>query len=281
MMAVPKLPGYELLHCLGGGMLTSVYAARAFGETALCAVKLPRPDWADQPIAVKLLQREARAALAVAHPSLVRVINAHVLAPPHYLALAMLAGESLRRRLRRDYRLDMESALWIVRQIAEALAALHRKGFIHGDVKPDNIRLVADGHAVLLDLGFAHRAGENASLLEAGYILGTVDYLAPELCGPEPHDEPRSDIFSLGVTFFELLAGGLPFPPGTVIEVMRRRQTDAPKSLFDCLEHAPRGLAHLLSRMLAPEPQDRPSASALVHELVGLEISTLAGRRAG
>src|SRR5262245_15315031 len=131
MMAVPKLPGYELLHCLGGGMLTSVYAARALGETALCAVKLPRPDWADQPIAVKLLQREARAALAVAHPSLVRVINAHVLAPPHYLALAMLAGESLRRRLRRDYRLDMESALWIVRQIAEALVALHRKGFIH------------------------------------------------------------------------------------------------------------------------------------------------------
>lgn len=280
MMAVPKLPGYELLHCLGGGMLTSVYAARAFGSETLCAVKLPRPDWADQPIAMKLLQREARAALAVAHPRLVKVADAHVFAPPYFLAMIMLPGESLRRRLRRDFRLDTASALWIVRQIAEALSALHRKGFIHGDVKPDNIRLVSDASAVLLDLGFAHRAGENASLLEAGYILGTVDYLAPELCGPEPHDEPRSDIFSLGVTFFELLTGALPFAPGAVVDVIRRRQTDTPRSLADCLEVAPRGLTLLLERMLAPRPQDRPSAAALVHELVGLEISALAGRRA-
>ena len=82
MMAVPKLPGYEILTCLGGGMLTSVYAARAVDTDVPCAVKMLRPDWKDQPIAIKLLQREARACLAVEHPHLVRLVDQHVMKPP-------------------------------------------------------------------------------------------------------------------------------------------------------------------------------------------------------
>ncbi len=279
-MPAPTVPGYELLHCLGGGMLTTVYAARSYESEGLCAVKLPRPEWSDQPIAVKLLQREARAAFAVAHPSLVKVIDAHVLKPPHFLAMEMLSGESLRRRLRRDYRLDTTSAVWFARQIAEALSALHRKGFIHGDVKPDNVRLLADGRAVLLDLGFAHRAGENASLFEAGYILGTVDYLAPELCGPEPHDDPRSDIFSLGAMLFEMLTGELPYESGGVVDTLRRRQTDPARFLSEWLENVPRGLATPVNCMLSRHPQDRPNAVAVVQELIACEIATLRGRRA-
>src|SRR5208337_4788275 len=123
------------------------------------------------------------------------------------LVMELLPGESLRRRLRRDYSLDAPTVLWIARQSAEALAALHRKNFIHGDVKPDNIRVAGHGRAVLLDLGFAHHPGENAAFLESGYILGTVDYLAPELCSREPRDDIRSDVYSLGVAMFEMLAG--------------------------------------------------------------------------
>ena len=74
---------------------------------------------------------------------------------------------------------------------------MHRAGFIHGDVKPDNIRLVDDGKAILIDLGFAHRPGENASFLKRGYVLGTVDYLAPELCEFSPDADQGSDLFSL------------------------------------------------------------------------------------
>src|SRR5258707_14753252 len=109
-----------------------------------------------------------------------------------------LAGESLRRRMRRDYCLDQATALWIARQNAEALAALHRKGFIHGDVKPENIRLVNVGKAILLDLGYAHRPGENVAFLEKGYILGTCNFLAPELCGDTPKDDLRAAIYRLG-----------------------------------------------------------------------------------
>src|SRR5271154_1663446 len=90
MMAVPKIPGYELLSCLGGGIMTSVYSARAVAGDASCAVKLLRPDWQDQPVAVKLLQREARACLAVQHKHLVKLQSAHVTSPPYFLVMDML-----------------------------------------------------------------------------------------------------------------------------------------------------------------------------------------------
>ena len=107
MHALPKIPGYQLLEPLGGGPMTCVYAAREQASDAACAVKVLREEWADQSTAIKLLQREARAGLAVRHPHLVRVLDAHVTRTPHFLVMELLAGESLRRRLRRDYRLDL------------------------------------------------------------------------------------------------------------------------------------------------------------------------------
>src|SRR5262245_59249204 len=176
MRALPKIPGYELLGCLGGGALTRVYSARDSNDDSACAVKVIREDWRDPSTAVKLLQREARAGLAVNHRHLVRTSYVHVTRPPYFLVMELLPGESLRCRLRRDYRLDVATALWIVRQTAEALEALHRAGFVHGDVKPENIRLVSEGAAKLIDLGFAHRLGENAAFYRHGYVLGTANY---------------------------------------------------------------------------------------------------------
>ena len=275
----PAIPGYELLSCLGGGMMTSVYSARASEDEGLCAVKLLRPDWQDHPTAIKLLQREARACFAAQHPHLVKLQHAHVTRPPYYLVMDLLPGESLRRRLRRDYSLEPAEALWIIRQITEALAALHRAGFVHGDVKPDNIRLVRDGHALLLDLGFAHRPGENAVLHEEGYILGTANYLAPELCGSSPTDDFAGDIFSLGITLFESLTGQLPYPVGSVLETMQRHQARAPSNVRDYQLSLPFGLAESLDRMLALSAQDRPRAPALVHQLITCEIAALARRK--
>ncbi len=280
MKVLPKIPGYELLTCLGGGMITSVYSARDCRNDSACAVKVLRPDWEDQPVAVKLLQREARACLAVRHPHLISLREAHVMTAPHYLVMDLLPGESLRRRLRRDYQVPMPTALWIARQTAEALAALHRKGFIHADVKPENIRLIDAGKVVLLDLGFAHRPGENASFQEKGYVLGTANYLAPELCGKEPTDEHRSDIFSLGVTLFEMLTGELPYPQGNQLETMRRHRSDDPKLLTDHLRDAPAGLTEIVDAMLSRKPEDRPRSDKLVQELIRYEIASLRLRRA-
>src|SRR5262245_51264821 len=121
MQALPKIPGHEILARLGGGLLTTVYSARDQADDSPCAIKVIREDWEDRGTAIKLLQREARACLAVRHPHLVRLRYAHVLRSPYFLALDLLSGESLRRRLRRDYRLDVPTALWVTRQTAEAL----------------------------------------------------------------------------------------------------------------------------------------------------------------
>ena len=275
MQSAPPVPGYELLQCLGGGPLTAVWSARDRASDEDCAVKVLRAEWEGQPTAVKLLQREARTGLRVRHPHLVRFRDAHVLRPPYFIVMDLLRGESLRRRLRRDYRLGAATAVWVARQTAEALAALHRAGFVHGDVKPDNLRLVEDGTAVLLDLGFAHRPGENAALLADGYVLGTANYLAPELCGDEPAGGPAADLFSLGVTLFEALTGQLPYPAGTLAQTMRRHGCDPPADIRRLAAALPPRLASLVMGLLAHRPEDRPRAAAVVRQLVTLEIALL------
>jgi serine/threonine protein kinase len=279
MMPLPHIPGYDLLTPLGGGLLTAVYTARELDTDVLRAVKVLRPDWEDQPTAIQLLQREARASLAVQHSHLPALRQAHVMKPPYFLVMDLLPGESLRRRLRRDYQLPVREAVWIARQVSQALAALHQAGFLHGDVKPDNIHLTGDGNAVLIDLGFAHRPGENASILEKGYILGTVDYLAPEMCGAELADGQPSDLFSLGVTLFEMLTGQLPYPRGTVRQVLRCRQSDPPADIRRWARGLPPALVRLVTRLLARRPDERPPTLAVVRQLIALEIATLQKRK--
>src|SRR5207237_5661226 len=135
-----------------------------------CALKLPREIWPGHTTAVRLLRREHRALCAVRHPHVVRLLDANLAGSPYFLALEYLDGETLRDRLQRDYSLDLRIAAWLGRQIAEALAALHRAGFIHGDVKPENVRVLEAGTAVLVDLGFTHRPGENGVFADEGYI---------------------------------------------------------------------------------------------------------------
>src|SRR5262245_9325458 len=107
MKQVPEIPGYELFKCLGGGPLTTVWQAREGESEAPCAVKLLRTELWDDTTAIKLLQREARAGLRVRHPHLVGFRHVHVTQPPYFIVMELLGGESLQRRLRRDYRLDL------------------------------------------------------------------------------------------------------------------------------------------------------------------------------
>lgn len=276
MQPPPRIPGFLFLQRLGGGPMTVVYEARDTQTGAACAVKLLREDWDDQATGIKLLQREARAGLTVRHPHLVRITHAHVLQPPYYLVLELLPGESLRRRLQRDYSLPVPDALWITRQIAEALTALHQAGFLHGDIKPDNVRLTGDGTAILTDLGFAHRPGENAAFLRAGYVLGTANYLAPEQCDEFPTEDFSSDLFSLGVMLFEMLTGRLPYPPGSLRQTFRRHRCDPPARLAASY---PPALSQLVEELLAHEADERPTAARVVQQLVNLEIATFRLRR--
>src|SRR5579859_7428711 len=131
MAPIPQFPGYDLSHRLGGGPLTCVWAARESNSDQAVALKFARPDCDDPELATLLLGREARAGLAIRHPHLVPIRSASLESAAPFVVMDLLSGESLRDRLRRDYRLDARTALWVARQTAEALAALHRVGYVH------------------------------------------------------------------------------------------------------------------------------------------------------
>ena len=279
MPPLPHVFGFDVLRPLGGGPLTEVFAARRHADDRLCALKLPRETWPGHTTAVRLLRREYRALRAVQHPNVVRLLDAHVTDPPYFVALEYLDGETLRDRLQRDYALDLRSAIWIARQMAEALAALHRAGFIHGDVKPDNVYILDNGTAVLVDLGFTHRPGENGVFADDGYVLGTANYLAPELRGETPDDGFAADWFSFGVLMFEMLTGALPYAHGTVAEMLAERGIDlAADGQLHVAQAWPPRLMALLKRLLTAQPPARPPAVLVIHELIALEIAAL-GRR--
>lgn len=277
MHALPDIPDYELLARLGGGPYSDVYSARALATGTPRAVKVVRDDGPDADAAVLLARREARALRAVKSQHVVRLRDVHVGEAPYYLVLDLLGGESLRERLARDYALDVRTALWVARQTATGLDAVHRAGFLHGDVKPDNVQL-DKGTAILLDLGFSRKPGASSD----GYLLGTANYLAPELCGDDPVADFAADWFSFGVTLFETLAGHLPVAGGNVRETMEQRRTNDLRLALDGVAEAwPARLADLVEALLHPHAAARPNGTVVLRELIALEIATLGLRRAG
>lgn len=271
--------GYQLEQCLGGGPMTVVFAAREEATDRAVALKLIRPDWEDPTIALHLLRREARVGSRVRHPHLVPIEAAYLDDPLPFLVMPRLRGESVRERLRRQYRLKISEAVWIARQTAQAVEALQKAGCLHGDVKPENLIWTEDGTVVLLDLGFAHRPGENIPFFEQGYLLGTPHYLAPELCGPNPEESLASDRFSLGVLIYELLTGQLPYPRGSLNEVLTQHHQEEPA---DIRQHRrlPERLARLVMRLLERSPENRPSIRTVIANLITLEINLLRRRSA-
>jgi eukaryotic-like serine/threonine-protein kinase len=264
----PRLPGYVLGVRLGGGSTCDVYSAVDLRGRASLAVKVLREDAARDPTNVQLLVREAQVGMSIRHKHLVRVVRAGVdESQPMHLVMERAPGRSLRRVLNAKGWLNAHVTCTIGRQVAGALAALHAAGFVHGDVKPDNIHVCAGPTATLLDLGFAHQPDDDHGLLCDGYILGTANYVAPELCEQPERDTPAADIFSLGVTLFEVLTGHLPYPQGNVGETMLQHRDAVPESLWRWQGGWPLGVADMVDRMLARNPDARPTAKTVEREL--------------
>jgi len=186
-----------------------------------------------------------------------------------------LIGTTLRQQLDSKRRMAVPTALWVARQIAEALAALHNQDWLHSDVKPANISIAPDGHATLLDLGFCQPFCHEGSAAN-DTIRGTFLYIAPETVTSSVATDVRSDIYSLGATLYEMLAGVPPFSAPTLADLARLHREAKPRCLRSLLPELPKTVASLVHRMLAKEPLRRPqSANALVHALISLEIESL------
>jgi serine/threonine protein kinase len=270
-----------LVEFAGSGSLARIFRARPADAAAdrppTYAVKMLRSCWKDDPRAIRLLQREAVVGQGVSHPHLVPILAAYVLELPRLLVMPWLEGASLAVRLVGGQQFGVPEALWIVRQTAEALDALHQAGWMHGDVAPGNVHVSRSGHVTLLDLNFARRRDETGSAVDRP-IMGTCAYLAPEYLTSALRPDIGSDIYSLGAVLFELLSGRRPFAAETLAELAMRHRQAAPLDLLRLAPHVPREVIRLVRRMMANEPLRRPQTRELIDRLVSLEIATFSQR---
>lgn len=278
---VPAQAGsWRLAGLLGEGALARVYAAAPVdspaNRPAAYALKLLRPHLSDSAEATALMRREALVGRLVADPHLVAILAAHVLEPPYFIVMPRLAGESLAALLQRENRLNVLRALWIARQTAEGLEALHERDFLHGDIKPSNIQIAPTGHVTLLDLSFARPIRDDSSLVSQS-LMGTLNYLAPEQLGSTLRSDQRTDIYSLGATFYEMLVGEPPFVAHDLAELLQMHRQERPKPLRTMRSDIPSPVAKLVGDMIAKEPLRRPqSMGEVIRALVRLEITETA-----
>ncbi|HFE66303.1 MAG TPA: serine/threonine protein kinase [Chloroflexi bacterium] len=242
----------------------------------------------DRPVALKILdskliqkdetfirrfRREARAVARLRHPNIVQIYTTGM-TPDNYYYIAMeyVGGGSLAEQLqtlsRQGQVLETKRTLYIVRQVASALAAAHRAGIIHRDIKPSNILLRADGEPVLTDLGIAKMSSEK-TITRTDELVGTPYYMSPEQVSSQPVDA-RSDLYSLGMIMYEMLTGKRPFTGNTPWEILSKHMTDTPRPVEELRPDISPSVALIVHTCLAKNPEDRyQSAEELVTALDG------------
>src|SRR5256712_5301844 len=247
---------YRVLRRLGAGGMGTVYLAEHVHLGRLTAVKLLCPPLcADDPSAEQRFRQEALLVAKVRHPSGAQVYDFDSLPHcPFLLAMEYVAGETVAQQLKRDGPFPIPEAIRVLRTVADALNHVHWIGILHGDLKPQNIMLGPGGDVKLLDFGVAH---EMAQLVAADtFRPGTLAYMSPDqLLGDALG--PASDIFSLGVVFYEMLTGRLPHAGTTVAELRMQRLLPPPIPLNWLRPTLSRALADVVARALHPAPAER------------------------
>ncbi len=280
--ALPPIGNWQPTRVIGEGTFTRVYQARPVdrGDVSPCYVlKVLRPKWEEDPRAVALIRREAQVGRTLSNPHVVPVLAHGAQQPPFYITMPLLPGATLAAHLGAGLSLPLPVALWIARQVAEGLNGLYTvANMMHADVKPSNIFVAPDGHATLIDLGYAQPIDQHPSLDDRP-IVGTLSYIAPEMVTSALAADIRSDIYSLGVTLYEMLAGTLPFAATDPATVAVLQRDAVPRRLDQLNPGIPSQVADLVQRMLAKEPLRRPQTPAdLAASLVALEIKYFAHR---
>jgi eukaryotic-like serine/threonine-protein kinase len=254
---------YAVERELGRGGMATVYLARDLKHERFVALKVLHPELAYALGSDRFL-REIKLAARLQHPHILSVHDSGETQGFLWFTMPFVAGESLRDRLRREKQLPVDDALRIAIEAARALDYAHREGVIHRDIKPENILLTQDGDTLVADFGIGRALGTPQSgdtLTESGVIVGTPAYMSPEQSAGERDLDGRTDIYSLGVVLYEMLAGEPPFTGPTAQAIMAHRLTGTPRPVHELRELVPEQVEQALSRSLARVPADRFSSA--------------------
>ncbi|MGD0090272.1 MAG: protein kinase [Planctomycetota bacterium] len=251
---------FKLLKKLGEGGMGAVYLAEDTNAGRQVALKLLPKKHAGDSEFLSRFRREARAAGQLNH---VNIVSAHTVGEEmghHYLVMEYVEGEPLDKMLKREGSLPCDKALEIVMQVARGLKHAHEHGIIHRDIKPGNIILTPKGVAKILDLGLSKTISggdEQTFHTQTGVALGTPHYLSPEQARGDKGIDGRTDIYSLGATFYHLVTGMTPFEGSTAAVIMLKHLNEQLTNPQDIVEDLPDSVAHVIIRMMAKEPADR------------------------
>ncbi|HKS79754.1 MAG TPA: protein kinase [Gaiellaceae bacterium] len=272
-MSRPPQPGdliadrYELEELVGSGGMSDVFRARDNQLDRRVAIKILHERYAGDPEYLTRFRTEARSVARLSHPNIVTVIDRGDDDGRQFIVFEHVDGENLKELVRRSGRLPVRRAIELALQVADGLAFAHQEGLVHRDVKPQNVLLSREGEVKVTDFGIARSLEVEHGVTQTGTVLGTGEYLAPEQASGKPIS-PATDVYSLGVVLWEMLAGEVPFSGENFVAVALRHVNEPVPSLREVRPDVSPRLAAAVERALAKDPAHRfPSMAALAKEL--------------
>jgi len=254
-----RIGPYEILSRIGRGVTGSTYKAKQTSLGRLIALKVLSRSLAEDAEYVQRFQAEARAAGALVHPNVVQIHDIGAAEGTHFIAMEFVDGGSAAEEMNRTPRFSEERALAVMIDIVRGLAAAHAMNLVHGDVKPSNILFASDGSAKLADLGVAKPLlvrGQLAKSTMGDPGANTVFYVAPEVIGRKPADL-RTDMYSLGATFYHMVTGGTPFTGQSVTEILKKHRQAQPVPVNEIVPEISPATTAIIARMLEKRPVRR------------------------
>src|SRR6266446_2536450 len=254
-----RLAHFELIEPIGVGGMAAVIRARDTQLDRYVALKILPPEMAVDEENVRRFNQEARAAAKLDHENIARVFYCGEDQRLHFIAFEYVEGENLRTILEKRGRLPVPEAVRYMLQIAAGLEHAASRGVVHRDIKPSNIIITPNGRAKLVDMGLARslEPHHDGALTQSGVTLGTFDYISPEQAIEPREADVRSDIYSLGCTFYHALTGRPPVPEGTAAKKLHHHQQVAPVDPRQLNPEIPDEVAAILARMMAKDPKAR------------------------
>ncbi len=271
-----QIGNFHFIRRLGKGAMAEVYLAEQVQLKRWVAVKILRPELADDKTCLRRFEREAQAAAKLVHTNIVQIHEVGHVEGLHYIVQEYVQGQNLREWLARNGPPLLQPALNVMRQIASALAKAAEQGVVHRDIKPENIMITAAGEVKVADFGLARVLGESdtaaTALTQVGITMGTPLYMSPEQVEGRPLDH-RSDLYSFGVLCYHLLTGKPPFVGDTALAVAVQHVKTPPPALEAQRPDLPPALCRVVHKMLAKDPDGRwHTCGELLRELYRIQV---------